>query len=398
MARGKPGNTLERWEVAIVKAMQARGGWNDQEVLAYFTRPLRTVNHRLIGEIRTQHRHKAVRAASDAALDDFLMAWPDIDPNTGLSARGDELLIKAREAMIAAVHTYNGAGLTFRAELFIVTAVIAWTYLLHAYFKREGVDYRYKEADGTIKQTPQGADKYWELGFCLRHVRKPVANAAVKNLEFLLDLRHEIEHRSTDRIDDDVSAKLQACCLNFNDAIKSLFGMQYGLEGRLPLALQFATFGTEQRRLLKRASSLPPNVAAMMDNFHGGLTAEEQADPAFAYRVLFTPKVGARASNSDQAVEFIKAEDADPEKITRILLKDVDKNRHSPGQIVELMQKGGFPQFGIRDHTELWQSLKAKDPAKGFGKPGVYKGSWEWFDTWVERVRVHCEEHAERYT
>ena len=39
MAKGKPGNTLERWEVALVKAMQARGGWNDQEILAYFTRP-----------------------------------------------------------------------------------------------------------------------------------------------------------------------------------------------------------------------------------------------------------------------------------------------------------------------------------------------------------------------
>lgn len=34
--------------------------------------------------------------------------------------------------MIAAVHTFNGAGLTFRAELFIATAMIGWTYLLHA--------------------------------------------------------------------------------------------------------------------------------------------------------------------------------------------------------------------------------------------------------------------------
>jgi hypothetical protein len=50
---------------------------------------------------------------------------PDIDPLTGLSLRGDELLIKAREAMIAAVHTFNSAGLVFRAELFIVTAIIA---------------------------------------------------------------------------------------------------------------------------------------------------------------------------------------------------------------------------------------------------------------------------------
>lgn len=51
----------------------------------------------------------------------FLTAWPDIDPVTGLHLKGDELLIKAREAMIAAVHTFNSAGLVFRGELFIVS-------------------------------------------------------------------------------------------------------------------------------------------------------------------------------------------------------------------------------------------------------------------------------------
>src|SRR3546814_14186844 len=69
-----------------------------------------------------------------------------------------ELLIKAREAMIAAVHTFNSAGLMFRAELFITTAIVAWTYLLHAYYKREGIPYKYKG-----KQTAHGADRYWDL-------------------------------------------------------------------------------------------------------------------------------------------------------------------------------------------------------------------------------------------
>jgi hypothetical protein len=44
--------------------------------------------------------------------------------------------------MIAAVHLFNGAGLHFRAELFIVSAIIGWTYLFHAFFRREGIDYR----------------------------------------------------------------------------------------------------------------------------------------------------------------------------------------------------------------------------------------------------------------
>jgi hypothetical protein len=45
--------------------------------------------------------------------------------------------------MVAAVHTFNGTGLYFRTEIFIVTSMIAWTYLFHAFFKSKGIDYRY---------------------------------------------------------------------------------------------------------------------------------------------------------------------------------------------------------------------------------------------------------------
>ena len=202
------GNKLERREVALIKAMIADGRWpNDQDILAHFTRPIRSINHRAIAEIRTGTKHAAVRPAIPDDLDLFLAYWPDVDPETGLSLQGDELLIKAREAMIAAVHTFNSAGLTFRAELFIVTAIIAWTYLLHAWFRREGIDYRYP--DNPNNKTPKGAEKYWELGYCLNHARCPVERGARDNLTFLLELRHEIEHRSTNRIDDAVSAKLR---------------------------------------------------------------------------------------------------------------------------------------------------------------------------------------------
>lgn len=113
----------------MVKAMLVTGLYNDQGILAYFTRPTRTINHREIAEVRTGARHRLARAATPQQLADFLLVWPDVDSDTGLSNRGDELLVKAREAMIAAVHTFNAAGLTFRAEIFITTAIIAWTYL-----------------------------------------------------------------------------------------------------------------------------------------------------------------------------------------------------------------------------------------------------------------------------
>lgn len=95
MPSPKRGNNLDRWEIALVKAMLARGGYNDQDILAYFTRPTRSINHRVIGEIRLEKKHKALRTAPVEELDEFLATWPDVDHETGLSLQGDELLIKA---------------------------------------------------------------------------------------------------------------------------------------------------------------------------------------------------------------------------------------------------------------------------------------------------------------
>lgn len=395
--RKRRGNRLERWEIALIKAMLKRGRYNDQDILAYFTRPTRSINHARISEIRTGAKFKSIKAASDDELDDFLSNWPDIDPETGLSIRGDELLIKAREAMIAAVHTFNGAGLTFRAELFIVTSIIAWTYLLHAWFRREGIDYRYKNSDGTVRKTKQGADCYWELGKCLRHARCPIPKGAVRNLEFLLELRHEIEHRSTNRIDEALSAKLQACCLNFNDAIKNLFGAQYGLERRLPIALQFVTFAADQRALLKKGTNLPGHIESFIDAFEHGLSDKEYDDPAYAYRVAFVQKAANRASSADVAIEFVKGDSDEGRKINRVLLKEVDKRRYTATRVCEMMQEEGFPKFNMNAHTKLWKKLDAKNPAHGYGREGDYKGHWVWYDKWIDRVRAHCQEQGDLY-
>jgi hypothetical protein len=384
----KRGNKLERWEIALIKAMIADGRWpNDQDILAYFTRPTRSINHRAIAEIRTGKKHTAVKALTADDLEGFLACWPEIDAETSLSLRGDELLIKAREAMIAAVHTFNSAGLTFRAELFIVTAVIAWTYLLHAWFKREGIDYRHtknQNAQKVVVKTPSGADKFWELGQCLKHPRCPVEHGAKDNLAFLLELRHEIEHRSTNRIDDAVSAKLQACCINFNDAIKQMFGAQYALERRLPIALQFVTFSPDQRAILKKAGGLPRNVEAMMDGFEGRLTPEQQADPRYAFRVFMVGRTANRAPSADLAVEIVPP-GSEVAKKFNVALKEVEKKKYLPSEIVNQMKAESWDRFTMDSHTKLWKKLDAK-MAKGYGAIAVGK-TWCWYDTWLNRVR-----------
>lgn len=46
-----------------------------------------------------------------------------------------ELLAKSREAALAAVQIFNNPQITFKSEVFIVLMNIAWTYLLHAYYR-----------------------------------------------------------------------------------------------------------------------------------------------------------------------------------------------------------------------------------------------------------------------
>jgi hypothetical protein len=73
--RGKRrrGSALEQWEVAIVKAMLAKQDRTDQDIFAYFTWPTRSVNHRLIGQIRKSTVHAKTAEATMRISPGF---WP----------------------------------------------------------------------------------------------------------------------------------------------------------------------------------------------------------------------------------------------------------------------------------------------------------------------------------
>jgi hypothetical protein len=54
-------------------------------------------------------------------------------------------------------------------------------------------------------------------------------------------------------------------------------------------------------------------------------------------------------------------------EINRVLLKEVEKPKYRPGQIVRMMRQEGYPRFNMAHHTDLWRGLDAQIPAKGFG-------------------------------
>ncbi|MEP6150196.1 MAG: DUF3644 domain-containing protein [Nisaea sp.] len=359
---------------------------NDQDILAYFTRPTRSINHGRIKDIRDGKTHSNVAPASAEELAAFLDEWPNLD-GKGLHLLGDELLIKAREAMLQAVQAFNNPRAFFKSEVFIVTAVIAWTYLMHSHFRHLGLDYRYRDRKtGSVLKTRHGADKYWELGSCLDSPFCPLDEAAKTNLKFLIEIRHEIEHQMTRRIDDLISAKLQACCLNFNQALKNLFGKEYGLDRELGLALQFAGIAKPQRDLLLKDAELPSNFLAAHIAFEDNLPETIIRDPQYSYRVAYVEQSINSKGKADQVVEFIRPESAEGQEISRVLVKESERRKYKPKDIIETMRKEGHSSFNQYAHQLLWLEADGKNPSLKFGVE-LRPGDWWWYDKWLEYVR-----------
>jgi hypothetical protein len=315
----------------------------------------------------------------------------------------NELVHKSREAALAAVQVFNNPLITFKSEMFIVNMHIAWTYLLHAHFRSKKIEYRYvKGTTPTGRRqfdtTKSGAHKYLSLEDCLNSDDSPVDKDAANNLRFLIGLRHEIEHQMTTRIDDALSARFQACCLNFNDIIKELFGPDYGIDKHLAFSLQFTSLSDDHAKALESYKDiLPGHVAKFVEGYDGNLSEEEFNSPKYAYRVLFTQKTANRPGQADKVIEFLDpdSEEAKGINVTYAINKEKEKQKYVPSKIVALMQAEGYPKFKLQNHTVLWQSHDAKKPTKVYGVE--IENRWYWYDNWLAVVRQHCKTNQRKY-
>lgn len=311
-----------------------------------------------------------------------------------------ELLTKSREAMLAAVQTFNNPNIQFKSESFIVLSVIAWTYLLHAYYRSKNIDYRYFEIKVNKKKyntTKRGAYKYWELERCLDDGQCPIDGIAKNNLKFIIGLRHEIEHQMTTRIDDYLSARFQACCLNYNHYIKCVFDERKGIDKHLSFSLQFSSIKEEHAKQLKEFTDLPKNISAYINDFDSSIPDHEYNDMRYSYRVLYIPKSVNYKGQADKVIEFLPADSAEAEKLNKeyILIKEKEKPKFLPSKIVLAINNDGHIDFKQHHHTQLWKSNDAKNKSKNYGVQ--IDNTWYWYETWLNEVRKHCWENATLY-
>lgn len=308
-----------------------------------------------------------------------------------------ELLTKSREAALNAVQSFNNPLTTFKTETFIVLMVIAWMYLLHAHYKKKRIDYRYYQKRikrRRFDRTKSGAYKYWELERCLNEESCPLDFPTKSNLRFLIGLRHEIEHHKSTGIDERLTGRYLACCLNYERVVTQLFGEKHSLGKALAFSLQFRDI-THAPIPEDSLEALPSNVAKYLKEFDDSLSEEDFQSPHYAYRLLFVRKLTSKKGQADRAIEFIPADSELAKTIDQEywVIKETERKKYRRKEILQMMKDEGYPNFSAGEHTQLWKSLDAKNPGKGYGVE-IVPGLWLWYDGWLEVVRRYCKEKA----
>ena len=312
-----------------------------------------------------------------------------------------ELVVGSRDAALTAIRTFNDPQVSFKSETFIVLMIVAWTYLLHAYYRSKGIEYRYFTQGPKRRKfdrTKHGAYKYWELERCLNDKWSPIDKNTANNLRFLVGLRHEIEHQMSRKLDGWLSGRYQACALNFNFYIKKLFGDQYALDDMLGFSIQFADLTPVQAEGDSGAEVLPQTLRHYISEFDGALDHDEYNDPRYSFRMLFKQKLVNRPGQADRVVEFIRPDSDLAKRIDQEywVKKEVERPKYRAKDVVEAVHAAGFTKFRVfSEHLRMWQAEDAKNPAKGYGTE--VHDIWYWYQSWVDRCIALCQKAGDKY-
>jgi len=310
-----------------------------------------------------------------------------------------ELREKSKECVLAAVKIFNDPLIRFKTESFIVLMIIAWTYLLHSYYRSKAIDYRYFKNNIKRKRydkTKRGSFKYWELERCLNDNGCPIDKDTKNNLLFLIGLRNEIEHQMTYSLDNYISGRLQACVLNFNHYLCELFKDQ-SLAQYLSYSLQFLEISEEQIQSARPESEIPSNIKSYITEFDNKLTEDEYNNPHYSYRLFFSKKLANRPGQADKIIEFISS-DSELGKNTNKeywVKKEVEKKKFLPKHIVKICGDLGYNNFRIKDHTDFWKKENAKILGKGYGT--IVENTWYWYQNWVDKCLEYCKSQGNKF-
>lgn len=272
---------------------------------------------------------------------------------------------------------YNRSTSARSLEGFVVHMHLAWLYLLHARFIRDGVDFRYRKDNGHFERI-EGEIKMWELARCLS-VAYPAERSAVRcNVEFFIRLRNKIEHRYEQLLAAAVAGKVQAHVLNYEEQLVSTFGAGESMGDSLRFPVFLSSLTPDAVQALKRTHrALPKKLNSFIREFDGALPEEVQGDWRYDFRVLLLPQTGPK-TDADAVMRFVREEDmTDEQRRARDVVQTIvrtkqvpvqNQGRHRPGAVARQVQAALGVRFTVSAHTAAWKHYGAR-PETGAARP-----------------------------
>jgi len=297
-------------------------------------------------------------------------------------ARWKSSVEAARDEACLAVKLYNDPSEKRSFESFVVHMHLAWLYLLHAEFKRDRIDYRYRQKDRPRRlERVDGEPKRWELAKSVAE-RWPDRSPVRANIEFFIALRNKIEHRFT-RFQQElalaVGGKSQALLLNFEEELASQFGVKFSLAAKLRFPVFIGTFTTDGQQALERLhGKLPEELKRFIVQSADALPDDVRADDKYDLRLrVFLEQVKNPASGLP--IRFVRAADMTEEQkaalretglvIVREQQRDVsNRGWLKPKQVVRAVASQIPFKFTMGHFVKAWRTESVRPP-KSSGHP-----------------------------
>jgi hypothetical protein len=237
-----------------------------------------------------------------------------------------QMVDASKAEALAAVDHFNSTQARRNIEDFYVHMHLAWLYLLHAEFRRDGIDYHYRRPNGQFERI-DGEPKTWDLRRCVNQ-RWTDGHPVRKNLELTILLRNKIEHRFQEAAALTTTGYAQALLLNYEAELTGAFGNGHSLASQLRFPVFIGTFTEEGVEQMRRAQArLPQTLRRFLADFHADLDPTIEQDQRFEFRVHLVPKVGPR-SEADLALSFVREDELTAEE------QDVLVNLGRTGRVI----------------------------------------------------------------
>lgn len=322
-----------------------------------------------------------IEAASEEEVARFKYEKSLLDLQTGLSPFEDERLVRAREAMILAIQSFNAPLLRFKVELYCVLSNIAWTYLLHEHYERKGVSTVDKDGHSFL------------LSYMVKRPDFPLSKDIAKNLLAIKTLRDDVEHKTLKSFGKSFYGLFQANCLNFDESIRFLFGDELGLGTELSYALQMTKLGADQIFQIQKFD-LNDEIEAINKSVESAAGVDGSEGIGYKLKVAYSFE---KSAKGDAHIVFTQ-NNPKGKKSHEILVQKVASDEQwpfLPNVVRNMIEKATGEPFSLHNHTQAWKLYDArpkstsKTPDKCNKKYCTYHpayGNYTYSQEWVDHL------------